>query len=244
MSATDTVSPGVIGQRMLRKEDPALLTGEARYTSDLALPGALHLAVVRCPCAHARIGAIDTSAASAMPGVVAVYTGDDLADTWAAPMPCAWPVTDDMKNPAHYPLARGKACYVGDGVAAVVATSAAAARDAAEAVGVDYEPLDAVVDLEDALSDRVVIHDDAGTNTSYTWALKVEDPSSQTGTLEPSPGTARSFWPSAAGASSARSSCTFCGNALSSSVMSRRSARIVIGSLPGARPRPRSMRPG
>ncbi len=89
-------------------------------------------------------------------------------------MPCAWPVTDDMKNPAHYPLATDKACYVGDGVAAVLATSESAARDAIDLVDVTYEPLEAVIDLEDALSDRVVIHEDLGTNRSYTWALKVE----------------------------------------------------------------------
>jgi carbon-monoxide dehydrogenase large subunit len=175
---TATVTPdaptGVIGQRLLRREDPALLTGEARYTNDLDVPGALHLAVVRSPYAHARIRRIDTSAAAALPGVVAVHTGDDLADAWAAPMPCAWPVTDDMKSPAHYPLARAKVCYVGDGVAVVLATTEAAARDAAEAVVVDYEPLPAVVDLEDALTDRIVIHEDLGTNTSYTWTLKVE----------------------------------------------------------------------
>jgi len=168
-------STPVLGQRLLRREDPALLTGEARYTNDLDLPGALHLALVRSPYAHARIGSINVSAAAAAPGVIAVYTGADLAGAWAAPMPCAWPVTEDMKNPAHYPLAIGKACYVGDGVAAVLATSEAAARDAVELVEVTYEPLDAVVDLEDALSDRVVIHEELGTNRSYTWALKVEE---------------------------------------------------------------------
>ena len=130
--------------------------------------------MARSPYAHAHIGAIDTSAAAAMPGVVAVYTGADLQDAWAAPMPCAWPVTADMKNPPHYPLAVGKVCYVGDGVAAVLATSDAIAHDAIDAIDVEYEPLDAVVDLEDALSDRVVIHEDLGTNRSYTWALKVE----------------------------------------------------------------------
>ncbi len=164
----------MLGQRLLRREDPALLTGEAKYTNDLDITGALYLAVARSPYAHARIGAIDTSAAAAMPGVVAVYTGADLQDAWAAPMPCAWPVTADMKNPPHYPLAVGKVCYVGDGVAAVLATSDAIAHDAIDAIDVEYEPLDAVVDLEDALSDRVVIHEDLGTNRSYTWALKVE----------------------------------------------------------------------
>ena len=177
MSTTEAPAPaaaGVIGQRLLRREDPALLTGEAKFTSDLDVPGALHLAVVRSTYAHARITRIDTSAAAALPGVVAVYTGDDLAAAWATPMPCAWPVTEDMKSPAHYPLARGKVCYVGDGVVAVLARSETAARDAVEAVEVDYEPLPAVIDLEDALSDRVVVHEDLGTNASYTWALKVE----------------------------------------------------------------------
>jgi carbon-monoxide dehydrogenase large subunit len=176
MTVTTDAPTSVIGQRLLRKEDPALLTGEARFTNDLVIPGALHLALVRSPHAHARIALIDTAAAAAAPGVVAVYTAADLADAWAAPMPCAWPVTEDMKNPAHYPLATDKVNHVGDGVAAVLATSAQAARDAVDLVVVDYETLDAVLDLEDALSDRVVIHEDLGTNRSYTWALKVEDP--------------------------------------------------------------------
>lgn len=164
----------MLGSRLLRREDPALLTGEAKYTNDLNVPGALHLAVVRSPYAHARITSVDLSAALAVPGVVAAYSGADLADMWAGPMPCAWPVTDDMKNPPHHPLATGTACYVGDGVACVLATDAVAARDAAELVDVQYEPLEAVVDLEDALSDRVVIHPDLGTNKSYQWDLKIE----------------------------------------------------------------------
>ncbi|HAP77681.1 MAG TPA: carbon monoxide dehydrogenase [Acidimicrobiaceae bacterium] len=164
----------VLGSRLLRREDPALLTGEAKYTNDLNVPGALHLVVVRSPYAHARITSVDVSAALDVPGVVAAYSGADLATVWAAPMPCAWPVTADMKNPAHYPLAVGKAAYVGDGVACVLATSDTAARDAAELIDVQYEPLEAVVDLEDALSDRVVIHDDLGTNKSYQWDLKIE----------------------------------------------------------------------
>ncbi|HWM20107.1 MAG TPA: xanthine dehydrogenase family protein molybdopterin-binding subunit, partial [Ilumatobacteraceae bacterium] len=167
--------PGVIGQRLLRREDPALLTGEAKFTNDIQVTGALHLAVLRSPYAHARITSIDVSGALGVPGVRAAYSGADLADEWGAPMPCAWPVTDDMKNPAHYPLAKTQACYAGDGVACVLADSATAARDALEAINVQYEPLEAVIDLEDALSDRVVIHDDLGTNTSYTWNLLVED---------------------------------------------------------------------
>ena len=159
MSITQDRATSVIGQRLLRREDPALLTGEAKYTNDLAIPGALHLALLRSPYAHARIKSIDVTDAKAMPGVIAVYTGKDLHSTWAAPMPCAWPVTPDMKNPAHYPIALDKVCYVGDGVAAVVATSDAAARDALDAIDVVYEPLAAVTDLEEALADKTVIHE-------------------------------------------------------------------------------------
>ena len=121
MTTTEAAPTTVIGQRRLRREDPALLTGEAKFTNDLAVPGALSLALVRSPYAHARIVSIDTSAAAEAPGVVAVYTGNDLAEHWAAPMPCAWPVTEDMKNPPHYPLAKEKVCYAGDAVAAVLA---------------------------------------------------------------------------------------------------------------------------
>lgn len=165
----------VIGTRLLRKEDPALLTGEGIYTDDMKVPGALHLALLRSPYAHAKILSIDTAGATETTGVHSVYTGADLADMWASPMPCAWPVTDDMKNPAHYPLAVDKVAYVGDGVAAVLAETDAIARDALEAIIVDYEPLPAVIDLEKALSDEVVIHDEIGTNVSYTWPLVIEE---------------------------------------------------------------------
>ncbi len=164
-----------VGTRRLRKEDPRLLTGEGRYVDDLVIPGALWLAFVRSPFAHARITSIDTAAALAVPGVRHVFTGADLASAWAGPLPCAWPVTDDMKSPAHRPVAVDKACYVGDAVAVVVADSKYAAADAVDAVVVDYDPLPAVVDLEDALSDRVVIHDDLGTNASYTWTLQPDE---------------------------------------------------------------------
>ena len=175
---TVTESPftgGIVGESRLRREDSALLTGEAKFIDDLQIPGALWVACVRSPHAHARIGGIDASAALAIDGVVAVYSGDDLADAWAAPLPCAWPVTEDMKNPAHHPVAQGKANYAGDIVAVVVAESRYAAADGLEGVVVDYEPLDAVVTIEDAETDRVVIHESEGTNVSYVWPL-VPDP--------------------------------------------------------------------
>ena len=177
MTATDvpqTVARGM-GARLPRKEDARLLTGEARFVDDLTIPGALWLGMVRSPFAHARIGNVDASAALAVPGVRHVFTGADLRDGWAAAMPCAWPVTEDMKAADHWPVAVDKACYVGDIVAVVVADSRYAAVDGVDAVEVDYDPLEAVVDLEDAAGDRVVIHEGLGTNRSYTWTL-VPDP--------------------------------------------------------------------
>jgi carbon-monoxide dehydrogenase large subunit len=162
---------GILGTRLLRREDPALLSGEARYVDDLVVPGALHLAVLRSPHAHARIRRIDVSGATALPGVAGAYTGADLRPEWAAPMPCAWPVTADMKSPTHLPVAVDEACYVGDAVAVVVAESAALAADALAAIEVDYEELPAVVDLEEALSDQVLVHPSLGTNAAYTWEL-------------------------------------------------------------------------
>ena len=174
MTVTEERPTSVLGQRLLRREDPALLTGEAKFTNDLNIPGALHLAVLRSPYAHARITSVDVSAAAAC-RVSSPRTAAPISPRCGPrPMPCAWPVTADMKNPAHYPLAVSKAAYAGDGVACVLATSDAAARDAIDAIDVTYEPLEAVIDLNDALSDRVVIHDELGTNKSYTWDLKVE----------------------------------------------------------------------
>ena len=140
-SPTDVLSAdapfhGLVGQPLRRKEDPKLLTGEGKYTDDLVVPGALWMSVVRSPYAHATIKSIDVTQALAMPGVVAVYTGEDLRAEWGA-LPCAWPVTADMKNPEHLSLAVGKVAYVGDGVAAVIATSRAAAEDAMAGVVVE-----------------------------------------------------------------------------------------------------------
>ncbi|MGZ6996491.1 MAG: xanthine dehydrogenase family protein molybdopterin-binding subunit, partial [Acidimicrobiia bacterium] len=165
----------VVGTRQLRREDAALLTGEAKFVDDLAVPGALHVKLLRSTVAHARIVSIDTGAAASMPGVVAVYTGADLRDEWANPLPCAWPVTDDMKNPAHWPIAVEEVGYAGDAVAVVVAETKQAARDALESIVVEYDALPAVLDLEDAAADTNLVHAELGTNESYTWSL-IPDP--------------------------------------------------------------------
>src|SRR6266496_516948 len=166
------VADRYIGAEVRRKEDPELITGEARYTDDISVPGMLWMHVVRSPFAHARIGNVDLSKALAMDGVVAAFSGQDLAGDWAGPMLMAWPVTEDIKNPPHWPLTKDKARYQGDGVAVVIAESREAAADAAESVDIDYEPLDAVVGMEAALAEgSTLVHDDIGTNKSYTWTL-------------------------------------------------------------------------
>ena len=161
------------GSRRLRREDPALLTGEARFVDDLHLPGALWLGVVRSTEAHAAIAGIDPSAALAIAGVQEVLTGADLAPLWGgAALPCAWPVTADMHNPPHLPVAVDEAKYAGDAVAVVLADSRYAAADGAAAVVVDYEPLPAAIDLAAAAQpDSPLVHESLGTNASYTWEL-------------------------------------------------------------------------
>ncbi len=161
-----------IGQAIPRKEDPKLLTGQARYVDDLALPGMAWMAVVRSPYAHARIKRVDLSKALQAPGVVAAFSGQDLAQDLGSGLPCAWPVTEDINMPPHYPLARDKARYVGDGVAVVLAESRALAKDAVELVEVEYEPLPAVTDVEAALAEGApLVHEELGTNRCYTWTL-------------------------------------------------------------------------
>jgi carbon-monoxide dehydrogenase large subunit len=168
---TPTARSGAIGDRMLRKEDARLVTGESRFIDDLAVPGAVWAGMVRSPFAHARITGIDAGAALALPGVREVLTGADLRELWQNPMPCAWPVTEDMKAPEHWPVATDKACFAGDIVAVVLADDRYAAADGVDAVVVDYDPLDPVIDIADAAADTTVIHEGLGTNHSYRWTL-------------------------------------------------------------------------
>ena len=139
---TDTVErvERIIGQSMPRKEDARLITGQTRWTDNITLPGMLHAAILRSPVAHARITRVDVSAALERPGVVAAFSGADLADAWST-LPTAWTVSEDLKTPPHLPLATDKVRYVGDGVAVVVAENRYAAHDALEAIEVDYEPV-------------------------------------------------------------------------------------------------------
>ncbi len=166
-----------IGTPMLRKEDAKLLTGEGKYVDDIQVDGELWMGMVRSHMANATISSIDTSAAEAMDGVHAVYTGADLADMglWIAPLPCAWPVTPDMLNPPHFPVAVGAARHVGDAVALVLADSRYGAADAAEQVVVHYDSLPAATSIAVARDGDALAHPDLGTNKAFTWEL-VPDP--------------------------------------------------------------------
>ncbi|HEX9416244.1 MAG TPA: xanthine dehydrogenase family protein molybdopterin-binding subunit [Gaiellaceae bacterium] len=162
----------VIGTPVRRKEDLKLLTGLSRYVDDISVPGMAWMAVVRSPYAHARIGSVDLSAAREATGVIAGFSGQDLAEDWQASLPTAWVPTEDTNHPNHRPLAVDKVRCLGEGVAVVVAETRELAKDAAELVAVDYEPLPSVVDAERALGEGApLVHDEFGTNRCYTWKL-------------------------------------------------------------------------
>lgn len=169
MTATEERAPE-IGRARPRKEDARLITGRSRYTDNMALPGMLHMSMVRSPVARARITGVDTSAAAGAPGVVRVLTGADLADQQGS-MPNAWPITEEQKAPPHPAMAEEMVNFAGEIVAAVIARSPAAARDAAELVDVDYEMLTPVVDLATAARDEDLIYPELGTNHSATWVF-------------------------------------------------------------------------
>ncbi|HEV2116315.1 MAG TPA: xanthine dehydrogenase family protein molybdopterin-binding subunit, partial [Terriglobales bacterium] len=161
------------GKRFKRKEDPRLVRGISHYTDDIKLPNLAHCVLVRSPHAHARIVSINTEAARSHPGVLAVVTSADLQGLGM--IPCAMQMPD-LKVPPHPALAKDRVRYVGEPVAAVVAEDAYAARDAAEMVAVDYEPLPVVLDMEKALEkDSAVIYQDFGGNKAFTHAMKSGD---------------------------------------------------------------------
>src|SRR6476661_3624455 len=166
----------VIGSALKRREDYRFLTGSGTYTDDVKLDRQTYAVFVRSPHAHAAIKRIDTTKAQQAPGVVAVFTGEDAANAKINGLPCGWLITDvngqPMKEPAHPCLAQGKARYVGDHVAMVIAETHEQARDAAEFVKVDYEELPAVVRAGEARKKGApIVHDIAPDNTCYIWGL-------------------------------------------------------------------------
>src|SRR5690348_7254720 len=161
-----------IGAAVRRKEDIRFITGKGQYTDDVVRPGETRAVFVRSPHAHARIRNIDVTAAAAMPGVLAVLTGAELAADKIGNLICGWMITSkdgsQMKMAPHPAIAHGKANYVGDPVAVVVAETLAQAKDAAEKVNVDYELLPALADPATAQSQGAPqIHQIAARNTIY-----------------------------------------------------------------------------
>ncbi|MES2635208.1 MAG: xanthine dehydrogenase family protein molybdopterin-binding subunit [Pseudomonadota bacterium] len=173
MGASDFSKLPHIGESVRRKEDYRFLTGSGQYTDDINLANQRYAVFVRSPHAHATINSIDTTAASAMPGVTRIFTGKDLEGKMGG-LPCGWLITSTdgtpMKEPPHPVLALGKVRYVGDHVAMVVADTLDQARNAAEAVEVDYDVLPAVVSVTDAAK-ATALHEAAPDNHCYKWAL-------------------------------------------------------------------------
>ena len=167
----------IFGSGIRRREDPRLITGGSVYTDDVTLPGMVHAAILRSPHAHARITGVDTGAAAAAPGVIAVYTGADV-DGVLAPIPCAWiPPDSEVKAVAHPAIAKDVVRYQGDAVAVVVADTRYQAEDALELINVGYEPLPAVVNPAAAMdAGAPQLHDDAPNNQAFHWVASGGDP--------------------------------------------------------------------
>jgi aerobic carbon-monoxide dehydrogenase large subunit len=174
---TVTMAPArIFGSGIRRREDPRLITGTARYTEDITLPGMVHAAILRSPHAHARISRLDTSRAKGAPGVVDVFTGADLEGA-LNPIPCCWLLPNaDLKVAQYRALAKDVVRYVGDAVAVVVADSPYQAFDALELIEVDYEPLPATVGPEKAAqSGAPQLHADVPGNVAFHWTLAAGD---------------------------------------------------------------------
>ncbi len=162
-----------IGAPVRRKEDSRFLTGRGTYTDDINRPGQVHAFLLRSPHAHAELRRVDTTSAKAAPGVLAVFAG---ADMQVGGLPCGWLIHskdgNPMAEPPHPVLAQGKVRHVGDPIAVVIAETRAQAKDAAELIVVDYQPLPAVVAGEDALKPGAPqLHEQAKGNLCYDWHL-------------------------------------------------------------------------
>jgi aerobic carbon-monoxide dehydrogenase large subunit len=170
-----------IGASVKRKEDYRFITGKGRYTDDVSRPGQAYAYFLRSPHAHANVDKIDISAASSAPGLVGVFTGDDLAADKVGPLVCGWMINSKdgspMKGVVHPELAQGRVRYVGDAVAVVIAESYAQAKDAAEKIIVDYTVLPAVTDTASAMKPGAPqLHDVAPNNSVYNWHLGEKGP--------------------------------------------------------------------
>jgi carbon-monoxide dehydrogenase large subunit len=164
-----------VGRRIKRTEDPRLIQGLGYYVDDLRFADLKSVCILRSPHAHARLTSIDASKARAASGVISVVTVEDLDRARIGDVPCA-AVLAGMKKPAHRPLAARKVRFVGEPVAAVVASSPEAAQDALELIAVEYDPLPAVVDMEAALKTGApLVHEELETNRAFDWSVASGD---------------------------------------------------------------------
>ncbi|MBT3929922.1 MAG: xanthine dehydrogenase family protein [Rhodospirillaceae bacterium] len=168
-----------IGASVKRVEDQRFLTGNGNYTDDINRPGQSHAWILRSPHAHATLNSVDISKAVKAEGVIAVFTGADMAADGVGSIPCGWQIHNKdgspMMEPGHPPLAHEKVRYVGDQVAIVIAATRDAARDAAELIEVDYGVLPAVVDMDSALAGGTLVHDDVPNNRCFDWEIGEKD---------------------------------------------------------------------
>ncbi len=167
----------IVGAAIKRVEDPKFITGKGRFLDDIQLTGMTHIAILRSPYAHANIRSVDTSRAASMPGVLAVITGADIPYN---PLPMAWPAggVAGIRNNVNSPrvLATDSVKWTGEGVAAVVAETPEQATDALEAIRVDWEPLPAVVDMEEAIAPGAPqLHENAPNNITFEWTVGDRD---------------------------------------------------------------------
>ncbi|MFB6299209.1 MAG: xanthine dehydrogenase family protein molybdopterin-binding subunit [Halobacteriales archaeon] len=167
----DVDAAEILGSAIERREDPALITGEAEYTDDIGRPGMQHLAILRSQYGHARIEDIDTTEAEALDGVVAVYTGEDVD----IGLPCGFQL-EGLNDPEYPVIASDRVRYQGDAVAAVVAENRYTAHEAIDRIDVDYERLETVIDPVEATSeDAPQLHEDVEDNIAFDWDVGNED---------------------------------------------------------------------
>ncbi|MGF1551683.1 MAG: xanthine dehydrogenase family protein molybdopterin-binding subunit [Paracoccaceae bacterium] len=177
MPKDQTLKDHGIGASSKRREDLRFITGEGQYTDDIDRVGQCHCHFVRSDVANGRIVSIDASAAKSAPGVIAVFTSEDLAGLGG--IPCGWQVTgrdgQPMKEPKHPILAEGKVRHVGDPIVAILAEDVEQARDAGELVEIEIEELPAVIDMAEALSTEASVHDDVPGNLCFDWGFVEEN---------------------------------------------------------------------
>ncbi|MGH9939273.1 MAG: xanthine dehydrogenase family protein molybdopterin-binding subunit, partial [Blastocatellia bacterium] len=174
MATANRATQGYIGAPIKRREDFRFITGRATFVDDIKLPAMLHAAVLRSPRAHARIHSIDTSKALRLPGVVKIFTFDDLGEL-AVPVPIRMYQLPGLERYLQPLLAHGKVRYVGEPVALAVAESRYLAEDAIDAIEVEYEDLPAVVDIYEAMKNEILVDEAAGTNIAAVHEFSIGD---------------------------------------------------------------------